>query len=302
MTEPDQVAADVTTAGELLRAAREQQGVHLAVLAASLKVAPRKLELLESNRYEELPDPTFARALALSMCRALKIDPEPVLVRLPQPHSHRFETMAGGLNQPFRDREAPGADGIDWRRFLTLPILAAAVLVVGAVVIYLAPPRMPSSEKLPLPASAPASPEPEPAASVAAAPSAVAAGASAPAAPVVPAVPVPAAPLPDALAPAAAVPAAPAVAEAVPPEAAASAAGEALSLRAEAASWVEVRDRNNQVLLSRTLGAGETAGLDGTPPLRLVIGNAQGTRVSFRGQPVSLAPATKDNVARLELK
>ena len=64
----------------------------------------------------------------------------------------------------------------------------------------------------------------------------------------------------------------------------------------------EVRDRNNQVLLSRTLGAGETAGLDGTPPLRLVIGNAQGTRVSVRGQPVSLAPATKDNVARLELK
>ena len=154
MTESDPVAAETTTAGELLRAAREQQGVHLAVLAASLKVAPRKLELLESNRCEELPDPTFARALALSMCRALKIDPEPVLARLPQPHSHRFEMMAGGLNQPFRDREVPGGDGIDWRRFLTLPILAAAVLVVGTVVIYLAPARMPSSERLPLPASA----------------------------------------------------------------------------------------------------------------------------------------------------
>jgi cytoskeleton protein RodZ len=294
MTEPVPVVADVTTAGELLRAAREQQGVHLAVLAASLKVAPRKLELLESNRYEELPDPTFARALALSMCRALKIDPEPVLARLPQPHSHRFETMAGGLNQPFRDREGPGGDGIDWRRFLTLPILAAAVLVVGAVVIYLAPARMPSSDQLPLPASAPLAAEP--AASVAAAPAAVVPEAPAPTTPSAGTAATPAeAPAPVAAASAAEV-------EAAAPEAAASAAGEALSLRAETASWVEVRDRNNQVLLSRTLAAGATAGLDGTPPLRLVIGNAKGTRVSFRGQAVSLAPATKDNVARLELK
>jgi len=294
MTESDPVAAETTTAGELLRAAREQQGVHLAVLAASLKVAPRKLELLESNRCEELPDPTFARALALSMCRALKIDPEPVLARLPQPHSHRFEMMAGGLNQPFRDREVPGGDGIDWRRFLTLPILAAAVLVVGTVVIYLAPARMPSSERLPLPASAPAAAEPEPAASVAGAPGAVV--------PEAPAPPVSAAPLPEASPPAATAPALAEGSVPMPSEAAASAAGAALSLRAEVASWVEVRDRNNQILLSRTLAAGETAGLDGTPPLRLVIGNAQGTRISFRGQPVSLAPATKDNVARLELK
>lgn len=289
MTEPVPVVADVTTAGELLRAAREQQGVHLAVLAASLKVAPRKLELLESNRYEELPDPTFARALALSMCRALKIDPEPVLARLPQPHSHRFETMAGGLNQPFRDREGPGGDGIDWRRFLTLPILAAAVLVVGAVVIYLAPARMPSSDQLPLPASAPLATEPA---------ASVAAVVPEPAAPAVPVAP----PAVEAPAPVAAAPAVPEAAVPPPPEVAASAAGGALSLRAEVASWVEVRDRNNQVLLSRTLAAGETAGLDGAPPLRLVIGNAQGTRVVFRGQPVSLAPATKDNVARLELK
>jgi len=168
------------------------------------------------------------------------------------------------------------------------------VLVVGTVVIYLAPARMPSSERLPLPASAPAAAEPEPAASVAGTPGAVV--------PEAPAPPVSAAPLPEASPPAAT---APALAEAsvpMPSEAAASAAGAALSLRAEVASWVEVRDRNNQILLSRTLAAGETAGLDGTPPLRLVIGNAQGTRISFRGQPVSLAPATKDNVARLELK
>ena len=34
-------------------------------------------EALEAGRYHELPDTTFARALAKTVCRVLKIDPEP---------------------------------------------------------------------------------------------------------------------------------------------------------------------------------------------------------------------------------
>ncbi|HRI18866.1 MAG TPA: DUF4115 domain-containing protein [Burkholderiaceae bacterium] len=48
--------------------------------------------------------------------------------------------------------------------------------------------------------------------------------------------------------------------------------------------------------------AGEVVGLDGTPPLRVKIGNAAVTQLSYRGQPVDLADSTRDNVARLELK
>jgi cytoskeleton protein RodZ len=55
-------------------------------------------------------------------------------------------------------------------------------------------------------------------------------------------------------------------------------------------------------LLSRLLVPGETVGLDGTMPLRVKIGNAAVTRLTFRGQPLELAPYTRDNVARLELK
>ena len=67
----------------LLRAAREAAGLHIAALAAALKVPVRKLEALEAGRYEELPDLTFARALASSACRHLKIDPAPVLEQIP---------------------------------------------------------------------------------------------------------------------------------------------------------------------------------------------------------------------------
>ena len=61
-------------------------------------------------------------------------------------------------------------------------------------------------------------------------------------------------------------------------------------------------DARGQVLISRTVESGEAVGLDGTPPFKLKIGNAGGTDVTYRGQPVNLAPYTRDNVARMELK
>ncbi|MES2483443.1 MAG: helix-turn-helix transcriptional regulator, partial [Pseudomonadota bacterium] len=72
------------TAGALLRRAREQAGLHLDVLAGSLKVPPRQLEALEMDRIDLLPDVVFARALAASVCRNLKVSPRVVLDRLPQ--------------------------------------------------------------------------------------------------------------------------------------------------------------------------------------------------------------------------
>ena len=72
----------------MLRAAREKRGLHIAALAASIKVSPRKLEALETDRYDELPDLTFTRALAQTVCRALKIDAEPVLAKLPHVGRH----------------------------------------------------------------------------------------------------------------------------------------------------------------------------------------------------------------------
>jgi cytoskeleton protein RodZ len=111
--------------------------------------------------------------------------------------------------------------------------------------------------------------------------------------------------------------AAPAAASAASPEAAASvpapalvatpaaalpaATSGALLLRTSAESWVEVIDGRGSPLLSRMLQPGETVGLDGASPLRVKIGNASATQVSFRGRAVELTP-TRDNVAKLELK
>jgi cytoskeleton protein RodZ len=83
--------------------------------------------------------------------------------------------------------------------------------------------------------------------------------------------------------------------------AAATTAG-VLQLHTSAESWVEVTDASGQSLITRVLQPGETVGLDGTLPLKLIVGNVAGTQVVFRGQPMELTSHTRDNVARLELK
>ncbi len=318
------------SAGALLRAARERQGLHIAVLAATIKVAPAKLEALEQDRFDALPNPTFVRALAQSVCRSLKIDPRPVLALLPQVDTVPLESAAGTLNTPFHDK--PGRGEPRGFSLSSTPLFwAGGLLLVAAVAVYLLPPEWlagwspgaptdrPTSETAvalqPVPLAAPASSAPvAAAASMAdAGPGATqptaAASASLPAAAVPGAVTPPGPPAGQAVAPTAA-PAAPASSAAAPMPSALGPAGTApapavtgpVRLSTSAPSWIEVIDGRGQILLSRVLEAGETVGLEGTPPWRLKIGNVRGTRLELRGQPVDLAPNTRDNVARVELR
>ena len=83
-------------------------------------------------------------------------------------------------------------------------------------------------------------------------------------------------------------------------EPAAAGAG-AVQVSTSAPSWVEVTDASGHALVARVVAAGETLALDGTAPFRVRVGNASATRLSYRGQPVTLA-AGRDNVATVELK
>jgi transcriptional regulator with XRE-family HTH domain len=103
---------DGPSAGAMLRAARERNGIHIAVLAATIKVAPAKLEALEADRIEDLPNASFARALAQSVCRSLKTDARPILAALPPPDADLLGKPVGPLNTPFRERPGHGEPGL----------------------------------------------------------------------------------------------------------------------------------------------------------------------------------------------
>ncbi len=269
-----------TTAGGLLRKARQAQGLHIGALAASIKVTQRKLELLESDQFDQLPDATFTRALAQTVCRTLKVDAAPILALLPPALSHRLEQVSEGLNTPFADR--PGRlVPREWASVATPALWLAALLILGTAVVYFLPAGWSLVPKLS---------DAKPAASRSAATPAV--PASMPAAAADAAVP----PQAAASEPAAAVPL---VASEPVPDAAAA---RLVEVRTSASSWIEITDASGQAVLSRLLQPGEAVPIDGALPMKVRIGNASATQLSFRGQPVALAPFTRDNIARLELK
>lgn len=265
------------TAGTILRQARQAQGLHIVALAASIKVTPRKLEALESDRYEELLDATFTRALAQAVCRALKIDPEPVLSRLPNAGAHGLDRVAANPNTPFREPAA--RTDLPVGAWLSKPAVWGPLLLLAAAAgVWLLPGSMlPTSLWSPQQTGnveAPGMPSATPASGV-----------------VVETVGVPAESA-----------SAPVAGTASPGPAASAPVAGALVLRTSAESWVEVTDAKGQLLISRLMQPGEAVGLDGPAPLRVTVGNAAATQLSYRGKPVALPAASRDNVVRLELK
>lgn len=312
------------SAGQLLRQAREAAGLHVAALAVALKVPVRKLEALEEDRLDLLPDAVFVRALASSVCRTLKIDPQPVLERLPQTAAPRLIQDRDGINAPFRapsDAAAPS-----WFDQLSKPVyLAVFALLVAALVVILLPstPRedmaaakadvaatpvpvvIPSAppEPQPVPAAAPAAaPVPAPAPAVAAPPPAAPLAAAVAVAPPPPVSPVAAATPAAKPAPADNAPVATAPAAASAPAVVAPAAAGVVVFRTKGPSWVEVTDAKGVVTLRRLLAAGETAGASGTLPLAVTVGSVNATEVQVRGRAYDLAPVSRDNVARFEVR
>lgn len=129
------------TAGDLLRQYRVAQGFKLDVLAQALRVSPAKLEALEANRLEELPDAMFARALTLAVCRQLKTDAAPVLALLPgQDVSRLAAKNERGLDFPLeRPSFLPQSSFVAAVRLFTPMRWAAVAVLALALVIGLWP-------------------------------------------------------------------------------------------------------------------------------------------------------------------
>lgn len=274
---------DGITAGMLLRQAREAVGLHVGALAVALKVPVRKLEALEDDRFDLLPDAVFARALASSVCRTLKVDPQPVLERLPQQAAPRLVQDRDGINAPFR-APSDGA-GPTWFDQLSKPVfLAVFALLLGALVLIFLPAAQ--RDEPPVAARPDAQSVPVPV---------VPGPAVEPAALVTPQVSIPAVVSPTAVVTPSAVAAAAAASTAPGP-------GIVSFRAAKGPSWVEVTDAKGVIALRRLLATGETAGASGVLPLAVTIGSAGTTEVQVRGKAFDLAAVSRDNVARFEVK
>lgn len=307
VTTPAAGAQPTGSAGRLLQAGRERRGLELDALAQLLKVPVRKLQALEADRFEELPGAAFTRSLAQSYARQVGVDVQEVLALLPQAivPPQRLEHVSRGLQTPYREGSGAHFGGSGGRGgfegFRPVHGVALALLAL-ALLLWLLPPLSTLLPSLGL------SSRSEPAAEVAAGSEAAASSTvvvetvhgvpaeqvTTPVPPAASAVPVMPAPVAASAPPAASSASAPVPATAAP-------AGTVV-LKTRAASWIEVRDAGNAVLLSRTLQPGETVGLDGAMPMRVRVGVASALELSLRGEPVDLKPYTRGTSATVVLK
>ncbi len=255
------------SAGRLLRRAREAEGLHIAALAVALKVPVRKIEALEADRLHELPDIVFVRALASSVCRALKIAPEPILAQLPQSRQPQLKSVEAGSQASFRVKGLRSESRL-WDHLSRPYWLAIVLLVLGLMALIFWPLK------------------PDPPTSTVSVPEVSELAVPVPAAPP--------APLLDST------PMAESVANAT--VVGSGSTSGILLLKASGESWVEVTDSKGVVQLRKTMSQGEVQGVSGALPMAVVLGRAGVVSVRIRDVPFDIGAVTKDNVARFEVK
>lgn len=281
----------------LLQQSREAAGLHIAALAAALKVPVKKLEALEAGRYEELPDLTFARTLASSACRHLKIDPGPVLEQIPFGRTPALGDTPNTINAPFKPaQERATTSAVEWLR--RPAVLASLLLVLAAAGLLLAPdwgPTIDQFRQAAPSAAVDASERVEPGPEVSLPPPAAAtAETSSGGSQTVVTQTEPATGENPAAAP-------------VPVPAAAAASADVadvalLRIQAVGASWVEVVDGKGVSQVQRMLKPGDSLDFSASPPYSVVVGRADAVQVTVRGQSFDVMPLARNSVARFQVK
>jgi cytoskeleton protein RodZ len=292
MSEKYYAKSDASSAGAVLAAAREELNLSIGEVARHLKLSPAQVEALEEGAYDRLPGRVFVRGFLRNYAKLLGLDPQPLLQRI----DTEMPPPAVVEERPPPPHEVmPTGDSSRWTVYGGI----AGVIIVALAAYefgFNAPPSQSANEETSAgktggaPAdtaatqSSPATASAPETASSAAEPGASAQGAAS-------------SPL-DAVAGASA---------SAPPDAAAAAAAKAsdaheLHFSFDQDSWVEVRDANDKVVLRKLNRAGSEERVSGTPPFRLVVGNARTVHLTYDGEAVDLGPHIGQTVARLTLK
>lgn len=308
------------SAGQMLREAREAHGLHVAALAVSLKVPVKKLEALEADRLEELPDAVFVRALASSVCRALKINPHPILEKLPQLNTRVLDQSAKGMNVAFRTRADGPAPSI--LAHLNKPVMFGVLAILLAAIVIMLLPDFSARSAAKATASqaditqagvtqagvsqagvslgSPINVPSTPAGSVSDATTGIVSAAADGGATAMLSV-TPSLSTPSVSSPTLTISPLMGSASALPVP-----ADSVIVFTATGESWIEVKDSGGKIILQRTLQNGEKVGAgpgQGKLPYSVTVGRANFTQVSVRGQAFDLASvSSKDAVARFSVK
>jgi cytoskeleton protein RodZ len=257
--------------GQMLAQLRGERNLSVSDVAQRLKYGARQIEALEAEEFDKLPGATFVRGMVRGYAKLLETDPQPLLKEL----ARRY--VPGEISVDLRAKRIPFPEG---GKRGTRVYLILSVLVVAAVLGVLYEWRV---GILPWATFATSSSPPKPQKS-ASAPAMVATPAVAP------------------VKPSAGVNVAETPAPLAAKDAVAAPSEGRIRLEFDSDSWVEIRGRDGQTLMSQLNPAGSRRTVVGQPPLSLVIGNAAAVRLTYNDSPVDLKSYVQIEVARLTLK
>lgn len=258
-----------STVGQVLRDARETQGISQDDAAARLRLMHRQIEAMEADDFQSLGQPVFARGFVRNYARLLGLEPEALLDRM---EGAPAESATVTHVEPPPPRSALASP---W-----LILLLVGVLLVVAVPVGLYLWLNSGAEEVPV-----------------AAQTTVAQSRSRPVAPPTPVVVEPTVETPAEPADATAA----ADAETVTPTEPTAVTG-LIRLEFGAEAWTEIKDASGRTLHRKLDPPGSSIEVRGQPPFEVVIGNAAQASMTYNGRPIDLKPFIDVTVARFTLE
>ena len=292
------VGADAgESVGAMLRKRRIALGLSQADVANVVKLPARRIESMEQERWDELPDGPYLRGFLKNIARALHLDAATLidrvdesLMRARNPDSILVAPGSTHTMLPRRSGPAEGrysgpalifgalvfaliaaliawsgtesfdralATGKSWVEGRRARVAAPTSVGIGAAGAK-TPETQSTSEAIELPRTSATTTSPAPSSDASSQPAAGSA-------------------------------------------ATASNGTAAMRFQFSEDAWVEVRGADGTILLSRLNTAGTEQSIEGEAPFTLVVGNAKAVMLNYRGRPVDLTPYTRDQVARFTL-
>jgi cytoskeleton protein RodZ len=260
--------------GQVLRDAREAQGITVEDAAVRLRLMHRQIEAMETDAFESLGQPVFARGFVRNYARLLGLAPDELLAR-----------MEGAPAEPAAVSHVEPPLPRSWLAspWLILLMLGALLMVTVPVGLYWW--LNSGADESPVGHAPVAQPRPVPVAPVPAA-LPVAEPLATPAEPVAVELPVEAG--------------SPVASEPAIPESPVVSGVVRLEFGAEA--WTEIKDASGRMLHRQLNQPGSSIEVRGLPPFEMVVGNAAQARMTYNGRPIDLKPFIDVTVARFTLE
>lgn len=264
--------------GAALRTARERMKLDVENVAQQLKMSAYQVNALEQDNHAVLPASTFVRGFIRNYARLLQIDPAPLL----QAYQEMLPDSQAKNSISLKLESIPITNNA--QKSFRLYLLASFLLIIigsgwwqymewsdkkAKQQIVKAPLALPKPVVVKQPEPKPA-PEPVPQMQSFVAET----------------TPVVAPPV---------VKKPPATAQVV------ATSPESIHMTFSEQTWVSVTDASGKQVFNKTKAADTEDTADGTPPFKIVIGNAAGVQMLYNDQPVDVTSHAKTNVARFTL-